>query len=89
MAMPKADVLVRGGLLVTGQGISRSDLLITEGKVQEIGDDLSQRQATRVVDASGKYVLPGAIDAHCHPVYSDKMETTSLCDAPPMAASPP
>ncbi len=81
MATQPADVLVRGGLLVTGQGISRSDLLITGGRVQEITDDLSQRHATRVIDATGKYVLPGAIDAHCHPVYSDKMETTSLCAA--------
>ena len=81
MATQKADVLVKGGLLVTGQGISRSDLLIAGGKVKEVAPDLSQRQATRVIDATGKYVLPGAIDAHCHPVYADKMDTMSLCAA--------
>ena len=77
----KADVLVRGGLLVTGQGISLRDVLVKDGRVQELGDDLSQREASRVIEASGKYVLPGAIDSHCHPVYSDKVDQYSLCAA--------
>ena len=77
----KADVLVKGGLLVTGQDITRRDVLIADGRVRELGDDLSQREASRVIDASGKYVLPGAIDSHCHPVYSDKMDQYSICAA--------
>ena len=77
----RADVLVKGGLLVTGQDISRRDVLIVDGRVQELGDDLSQREASRVIDASGKYVLPGAIDSHCHPVYADKMDQYSMCAA--------
>jgi len=77
----KADVLVKGGLLVTGRDISRRDVLIINGRVQELGDDLSLWQASRVIDASGKYVLPGAIDSHCHPVYSDKMDQYSICAA--------
>ena len=77
----RADVLVRQGLLVTGRDISRSDVLVKDGKVKEIGADLSDRQASRVIDALGKYVLPGAIDSHCHPVYSDKMDQYSICAA--------
>ena len=77
----RADVLVRGGLLVTGQGISRRDILVSEGRVRELAEDLSQREAARTIDASGKYVLPGAIDSHCHPVYTDKMDEYSLCAA--------
>ena len=76
-----ADVLVKGGLLATGQDISRRDLLIRDGRIQELGEDLSGREALRVIDASGRYVLPGAIDAHCHPVYVDKMDTYSICAA--------
>ena len=75
----KADVLVKGGLMVTGRDISRRDVLITGGLILELGDDLSQREASRVIDASGKYVLPGAVDAHCHPVYADKMDQYSIC----------
>ena len=77
----KADVLVKGGLVVTGQDISLQDVLIKDGRVQELGGDLSQREASRVIDASGKYVMPGAIDAHCHPVYVDKMDQYSICAA--------
>ena len=81
MAEQRADVLVKGGLMVGGGGISRGDILIGDGRIVEIGDDLSQREAARTIDASGKYVLPGAIDSHCHPVYSDKMDTYSITAA--------
>ena len=77
----KADVLVRGGLIVTGQGISRRDLSISDGRIQELSEDLSDSDASRVIDATGKYVLPGAIDSHCHPVYADKMDQYSVCAA--------
>ena len=77
MTTERAQVLVQGGLLVTGKDISRQDILITDGRVRELGENLSQREAARVIDATGKYVLPGAIDAHSHPVYMDKMDTYS------------
>ena len=77
----RADLIVRGGLVVSGQEISRRDILVRDGLVQELGDDFSRREAARVIDASGRYVLPGAIDAHCHPVYSDKMDQYSVCAA--------
>ena len=80
-SMEKADLVVKGGLVVSGQEISRRDILVRDGRVHELGDDFSSREAARVIDASGRYVLPGAIDAHCHPVYSDKMDQYSVCAA--------
>lgn len=41
------------------------DLLIEDGKVKAVGTDLPAVGA-KVVEAGGKYVLPGIIDAHCH-----------------------
>ena len=81
MTTDQAQVIVKGGLVVSGQGISRQDVLIRDGRVQELGADLSNRESSRVIDATGKYVLPGAIDSHCHPVYSDKMDTYSVTAA--------
>ena len=81
MASQRADVLVKGGLVVTGKGTSRNDVLIGEGRIQEMASDLTGREAGKTIDATGKYVLPGAIDAHSHPVYSDKMDQYSLCAA--------
>lgn len=76
--MAKADYVVRGGLVVSGKGITRADVLVGDGVIQKAGGNL---EASKVIDASGKYVLPGIIDAHCHPVYADKMDTFSLSAA--------
>ena len=81
MTTERADVLVKGGLLVSGEGITRSDVLVSQGKVSETGSDLSSRAARRTIDATGKYVLPGGVDCHCHPVFGDKMDTYSICAA--------
>ena len=81
MAESIADVLIQGGLSASGQGITRADILVCDGKVSEIGDNLSNRSAKRTVDASGKYVLPGGLDSHAHPIYADKMDTYSICAA--------
>ena len=76
--MANADCVIKGGLIVSGKGITKVDILVGNGVVQQIGEDL---QAPKVIDASGKYVLPGIIDAHCHPVYADKMDTFSISAA--------
>ncbi|HEY51669.1 MAG TPA: amidohydrolase family protein [Dehalococcoidia bacterium] len=76
--MAKADCVIRGGLVVSGRGIIRADVLVGDGVIQEVGQNL---QAPKAIDASGKYVLPGIIDAHNHPVYADKMDTFSLSAA--------
>jgi len=76
--MAKADCVIKEGLIVSGKEITRGDILVGDGLIQQIGDDL---QAPKVIDASGKYVLPGIIDAHCHPVYADKIDTFSISAA--------
>lgn len=81
MSAQIADVLVMGGLLVSGDNVTRADVLISDGGVREVGPDLSGRDARRVIDAAGRYILPGGIDSHAHPVYGDKMDTFSMCAA--------
>ncbi len=61
-----ATLLVRGGTLVTPDGLLEADLLAQGERIQAIGRDLPQVPDTRVVDATGCYVLPGVIDAHTH-----------------------
>jgi len=41
------------------------DILIEDGKIAEIGNGLEITNGD-LIDASGKYVLPGLVDAHCH-----------------------
>ena len=81
MASPRGDVLIKGGLLVSGQGISRADVLVAGEQIAQVGPDLPGVEVSRTVDAAGRYVLPGAVDAHCHPVYSDRMDQYTVTAA--------
>jgi imidazolonepropionase-like amidohydrolase len=68
--LPKAEtVLFRNATLWTNEDagiIERSDLLIRNGKIAEIGQNLSTPKGALVVDASGKHLTPGIIDEHSH-----------------------
>lgn len=60
------DLLIKGGTVVTAQEMVRADVGIEGGKVVEVASHIDATAAKKVVDASGKYVMPGAIDAHTH-----------------------
>ena len=78
----QADVVIRGGLVVTGEGIKNADVVIADGRVREVvPHGTPHGGAANVVDATGRYVLPGAVDAHCHPVHSDRMDAMSMTAA--------
>ena len=51
---------------MVGEIIENGCILIEAGKIKEIGNDLVAPLDATVVDASGKKVFPGFIDAHCH-----------------------
>lgn len=59
------DLLIKNGLVVTPLRTFRADLGIKNGKIAAIADKIEQ-PAAEVVDAAGKYVLPGIIDVHTH-----------------------
>ena len=58
--------LIVGGRLVTEIDSYRADILVEDGRIAEIGKGLATPDGAEVCDASGKLVLPGAIDAHVH-----------------------
>ncbi len=57
--------LIKNGTIVNSDGSRRGDLLLEGGKIAAIGDSLD-RTADRVIDASGKHVIPGGVDVHTH-----------------------
>ena len=59
------SLLIVGAELVNEGKISRADVFINEGRIEQIGD-LSHMQADRVLDASGQYLIPGMIDDQVH-----------------------
>ncbi|MCR4428420.1 MAG: amidohydrolase family protein [Caldiserica bacterium] len=75
------DFLIKGGLLITGEGIWKADVGITGEKVSLIEGEIEAEKSKRVIDARGKYVLPGIIDPHTHPVYEDGVLETARAAA--------
>jgi imidazolonepropionase-like amidohydrolase len=53
-------------LTVTKGTLQNTDLLLQNGKIAQIGQNLSAPSGARVIDGSGKYVMPGIIDPHSH-----------------------
>src|SRR5690606_9877737 len=46
--------------------LENTDILIQDGKIVEIGSDLSAPEEAYTIDAQGKHVTPGLIDCHSH-----------------------
>jgi len=73
-------IVIRGGRIVTTEGVRDADVAIAEGRIERIGRDLDW-QGDRDIDASGMLVLPGIIDMHTHPVYLDDLATLPVTGA--------
>ena len=57
--------LIKNGTLITASETYKADILIEGEKISLIGEDLSHSNA-EIIDAAGKYILPGGVDAHVH-----------------------
>ncbi len=66
MPSPRVDTVVHGGQVVTSTDVCETDIAIKEGRIAALGPRELLPPADDYIDASGKYVLPGAIDCHVH-----------------------
>ncbi|MBI3790614.1 MAG: amidohydrolase family protein [Gemmatimonadetes bacterium] len=64
-------------LTVTKGTLENTDLLIQNGKIAQIGKNLASPAGATVIDATGKYIMPGIIDPHSH-MMSDAVNEGSL-----------
>jgi dihydropyrimidinase len=62
--MAEYDLVIRNGTVVTAADTTQCDIGVKDGVVATLGRGLAA--GTRELDASGKLVLPGAIDSHVH-----------------------
>lgn len=60
------NCLVKGGTLVTRDGIFAGDVLVRDGVIAAIGQRLAVEADMDIVDARGLHVLPGVVDPHSH-----------------------
>lgn len=59
------DLLIKNGKVVTASDTFESDIAIKEGKICGLGR-FKDNQAKTVINAEGKYIMPGGIEAHMH-----------------------
>lgn len=81
MSQRRFETAIVGGRAVDSASIQRIDIGINGGLIAAHEPVIDASEAGRVIDASGCYVLPGAIDPHYHPQYGDNLETGSLAAA--------
>ncbi len=63
------NILIKNGRLVSADTIDNKEILITDEKIKAVKDSFSAADLPsdlKVIDAGGKYVMPGLIDAHTH-----------------------
>lgn len=64
--MVRLDTAITGGEVVTSQGVKQTDVGILDGKVYCLVPPGTSLDATRVIDASNRQILPGCVDVHVH-----------------------
>jgi len=64
----KGSVLIKNGTVLTiTDGVKEnSDVLIEDGKIKRIAKNIKAPSGAKEIDATGKFVMPGIIDAHSH-----------------------
>lgn len=71
MGRVPADTVIRNGIWVcvqTGEMLPNTDIAIRKGRIAYVGEDASHAigESTHVIDAQGKYLVPGLLDGHMH-----------------------
>lgn len=60
------DLLIQNGRLINSKESFLADIAVANGKIVAIGEHIEPQSGVTVIDASGKLVLPGAVDVHTH-----------------------
>jgi dihydropyrimidinase len=65
-AQKSPKILIKGGTVVNADHQQIADVYIEDGKIQIVAPDIKEMEGVRVIDATGKFVMPGGIDPHTH-----------------------
>ena len=67
-AQEKGSVLIKNAtvITITNGDLQNTDVLVEDGVISRIGTNLNAPRGVQTIDATGKYVMPGIIDAHSH-----------------------
>ena len=79
----KEKILIENGTIIDGTGSKEylGDIVIEENKIIAIGEGakkFSKEEGIQKIDAFGKFVMPGIIDAHCHITFDEPTSNDEL-----------
>jgi len=78
--MENYDMVIKGGsLVIPFVGVQKSDIGIKDEKIAVINRDIPAANAETVIDASNKYVFPGAVDSHFQILHVLKTADSRRC----------
>lgn len=85
MGRKPADLVIKQGIWVSvqsGEFIPNTDVAVTGGRIAYVGPDASHtiNETTQIIQASGRYLVPGLMDAHMH-VESGMLTVTEFVQA--------
>ena len=60
------SVLISGGTIVNADQTFAADVICADGRIIAVGESLEAPAGATVIDATGRYVMPGGIDPHTH-----------------------
>ncbi len=60
------DLVIKNAEIITAADHYHGDIAIRDGKIVSISGQLAPSDAAEVIDAKGRRVTPGGVDAHCH-----------------------
>ena len=71
--MTLQSIVIKNGRIIDGLGnaASSGDILIVGDKIDSVGLNIDAPAEAQVIDAAGKTVMPGLIDAHCHITFDE------------------
>lgn len=69
-------LIKNANILTVTRGSLKGDVLIINGLIKEIGENLTAPAGTRIIEAKGRYLIPGIIDTHTHIALSGTNEGT-------------
>ncbi len=72
-------LLLTNATVITGTGatLADTDVLIRAGRIAAVGQDLTAEEGVHVIDATGRYVMPGMIDTHSHIMIAEGVNEAS------------
>jgi imidazolonepropionase-like amidohydrolase len=78
------NVFIKNGTVLTAQAqtLPNTSILVRDGKIAAIGKNLQPEPGMKVIDATGRFVMPGIIDTHSHIMITSGVNEATLSIVP-------